>query len=344
MPDDLQLLPVHGRAELRGLRIDAYGLALPGAPSPGGFDALLTKWRARLRANGGRDPWGDVPVVDCEMLDAALSGSAPEAARLVQGAMAAFAEHLAATAIRLLALPGWEETQRLLVGGELRSAWIGDIAVARAAQKLRAEGFGVTLGPIRHAPGEAALVGAARLLPHPLLETCDVVPVAELGPEGFRAGLVLPRLGVAPGMAAAGLWRWRAWRHAGERTDRAAAIGQLAGMLADLLGDAAAAGLSAPPVVAVAVPGVPDAEGRLGPGAEGLPGGDWAAEEFRLPAALGRLLPPVAGTRPAVLLHNEAVVQGLSEAPFQRDVARWGVMTLGSGFGNARFTNLPMRD
>jgi predicted NBD/HSP70 family sugar kinase len=43
----------------------------------------------------------------------------------------------------------------------------------------------------------------------------------------------------------------------------------------------------------------------------------------------------------AVVLHNDAVVQGLSEASFQRDVARWAVLTIGTGLGNARFTNLP---
>ena len=38
-------------------------------------------------------------------------------------------------------------------------------------------------------------------------------------------------------------------------------------------------------------------------------------------------------------MHNDAVVQGLSEVPFMTDVERWGVLTLGTGLGNARFTN-----
>jgi hypothetical protein len=33
------------------------------------------------------------------------------------------------------------------------------------------------------------------------------------------------------------------------------------------------------------------------------------------------------------------VVQGLSEGPFMQDVERWGVLTIGTGLGNARFTN-----
>ena len=38
-------------------------------------------------------------------------------------------------------------------------------------------------------------------------------------------------------------------------------------------------------------------------------------------------------------MHNDGVVQGLSEVPFMQDVKRWGVLTIGTGLGNARFTN-----
>jgi hypothetical protein len=31
--------------------------------------------------------------------------------------------------------------------------------------------------------------------------------------------------------------------------------------------------------------------------------------------------------------------QGLSEVPFMQDVKRWGVLTIGTGLGNARFSN-----
>jgi hypothetical protein len=40
-----------------------------------------------------------------------------------------------------------------------------------------------------------------------------------------------------------------------------------------------------------------------------------------------------------VVMHNDAVVQGLSEVPFLQDVKHWGVFTIGTGLGNARFTN-----
>jgi hypothetical protein len=39
------------------------------------------------------------------------------------------------------------------------------------------------------------------------------------------------------------------------------------------------------------------------------------------------------------LIHNDAVLQGLSEVPFMTDIKRWGILTIGTGLGNARFTN-----
>jgi hypothetical protein len=41
----------------------------------------------------------------------------------------------------------------------------------------------------------------------------------------------------------------------------------------------------------------------------------------------------------AVVMHNDGVAQGLSEVPFMQDVEHWGVLTIGTGLGNARFSN-----
>ena len=51
-------------------------------------------------------------------------------------------------------------------------------------------------------------------------------------------------------------------------------------------------------------------------------------------------LPKIDGETPLVVMHNDAVVQGLSEVPRMTDVERWGVLTIGTGLGNARFTNI----
>ncbi|HEV7263751.1 MAG TPA: hypothetical protein VGN83_02375 [Falsiroseomonas sp.] len=357
MADDLPPLPSHGATMFHGLRLDAYSLDLPEGGGQGGeqagdrasrraFDAILDGWRRRLRAGAGGDPFGRPAEerIGKHAMDDALTRGAPEAAGVVLGAIEDYAEALAEVVKRFLKLPDWRGTQRILVGGGLRAARSGEVAIGRAAVRLRADGVEVRLSPIRHDPDDAGLIGAARLLPAELLGAADAVLAADLGGTSFRAGVVLPRLGVSPDLAAAGVWRRQSWRHAEEEeVDRATALGRLAGMLADLAGEADAAGISIAPVVAVGLPGVLDAEGKVLRGAENLPG-DWLAEGFRLPLALSRLLPRTAGGLTPVLLHNDAVAQGLSQAPFVRDVAHWGMLTIGTGLGNARFTNVTPRD
>ena len=60
---------------------------------------------------------------------------------------------------------------------------------------------------------------------------------------------------------------------------------------------------------------------------------------FNLPASLVEAIPQIGDHDTAVLMHNDGVVQGLSEVPFMQDVEHWGVLTIGTGLGNARFTN-----
>jgi hypothetical protein len=350
MPDDLPALPVHGARLFPGLRLDSCSLDLPDGARQFGdrashqaFDRILAGWRRRAR-RGGADPFGAEPdeAPARETLDATLAAGRSEAAGLLQGAIEDYAGALADVVRRFLLLPEWAGTQRVVVGGGLRAARTGEVAIARAAALLRAEGLDLSLTPIRHHPDEAGLIGAAHLLPRDVLEGCDAVLTADLGGTSFRAGVVLPRLGVSSGLAAAGVWRSRLWRHAEEKVDRPAAIGHLAELLGDLAGEAAAAGIRLAPVVAVGVPGVMDAHGQILRGAENLPG-DWQADGFRPAEALARLLPLDGGGHPLVMLHNDAVVQGLSESPFIREVVRWGVLTVGTGLGNARFANLPRR-
>jgi hypothetical protein len=50
-------------------------------------------------------------------------------------------------------------------------------------------------------------------------------------------------------------------------------------------------------------------------------------------------IPTIGEHETSVLMHNDAVVQGLSEVPFMQDVTHWGALTIGTGLGNVRFTN-----
>jgi hypothetical protein len=50
-------------------------------------------------------------------------------------------------------------------------------------------------------------------------------------------------------------------------------------------------------------------------------------------------IPEINKHETMVILHNDAVVQGMSEVPRMGDIERWGALTIGTGLGNARFTN-----
>jgi hypothetical protein len=84
--------------------------------------------------------------------------------------------------------------------------------------------------------------------------------------------------------------------------------------------------------------GVIEEDGSIDRGAQNLPG-NWESSKFNLPLVLHEMIPSIAEHEAAIVLHNDAVVQGLSEIPFMQDVERWGILTIGTGLGNARFTN-----
>jgi hypothetical protein len=55
--------------------------------------------------------------------------------------------------------------------------------------------------------------------------------------------------------------------------------------------------------------------------------------------SLRALIPKIGDEETSLVMHNDAVIQGLSAVPYMKDVERWGVLTIGTGLGNARFTN-----
>jgi predicted NBD/HSP70 family sugar kinase len=115
-------------------------------------------------------------------------------------------------------------------------------------------------------------------------------------------------------------------------------VKRLVKMLKELIAAADAEGLKLAPFIGIACPGVINEDGSIEKGAQNLPG-NWESSKFNLPASLVEAIPQIGEHDTAVLMHNDGVAQGLSEVPFMQDVERWGVLTVGTGLGNARFTN-----
>ncbi len=333
-----RLLPsvevAHYNAELR----DGEGF-IGDRASNRAFRAILEDWRERLRALGD-DPLGETPSdeISKKKLDKVLVEGDPEAAGVVTGAIEDFAQELATVTGRLLRLKAWRATQRIVVGGGLRASRVGELAIGRASVLLKANGHPVDLRPIRHHPDEAALLGALHLVPSWMFEGFDGVLAVDIGGSNIRAGVVEPRTKKASDFSAASVAFSDLWRHADEKPTRAQAIERLVGMLDGLVRRARKEGLSIAPIVGVACPGVIEDDGSIDRGCQNLPG-NWESCRFHLPSEIASALPEIEGHETHVVMHNDAVVQGLSEVPFMGDVERWAVLTIGTGLGNACFSN-----
>jgi predicted NBD/HSP70 family sugar kinase len=128
------------------------------------------------------------------------------------------------------------------------------------------------------------------------------------------------------------------WRHGDEKPSRHEAVDNLIGMLKRLIKSAKKEKLKLAPFVGIGCPGRIDADGSIEAGGQNLPG-NWESNAFNLPARLHEAIPEIGGHETTILMHNDAVVQGLSEAPSMRDTDVWAAFTIGTGLGNALYKN-----
>ena len=88
-------------------------------------------------------------------------------------------------------------------------------------------------------------------------------------------------------------------------------------MIEDLLAEAERKKLRLAPFIGVGCPGIIAADGSIERGAQNLPG-NWESSRFNLASALAERIPAIGGHETVVVMHNDAVVQGLSEVPFMQ--------------------------
>jgi hypothetical protein len=239
---------------------------------------------------------------------------------------------------RFLKTKAWTDTARIVVGGGFRQSRIGELAIARTDIILKSEGLKVDLVPIRFHPDEAGLIGCLHLAPSWIFEAHDSILAVDIGGSNIRCGVVETRWKKAPDLSKASVWKSELWRHANDEPTREGAVKRLVKMLKDLIAAAEAEGLKLAPFIGVSCPGVINEDGSIEKGAQNLPG-NWESSKFNLPALLVEGIAEIGGHDTTALMHNDGVAQGLSEVPFMQEVERWGVLTIGTGLGNARFTN-----
>jgi len=336
---------VHGGRVLPAVIVDTYNEVLRdeegfvGDRASGrAFRAILDDWREKLRAQG-EDPFGDTPSweVSKAKLDKMLAGADPLAAGLVHTVVEEYALELATVVRRFMRLKDWQGTERTVIGGGLSSSHIGELAMGRAAVLLAAEGATLEMRTISHHPDKAGLIGAVQLAPSWVLAGHDAILAVDVGGTNVRVGIV--ELNMKKGdLSKVGVWKHLHWRHRGEHPSREQALDRIGAMARELIEAAEKEKLELAPFVGVGCPGLIDGHGFILTGGQNLPG-NWEDRDFHLGREITKRLPKLQGHNAVVVMHNDAVVQGLSEVPNMTDVEHWGVLTIGTGLGNARFTN-----
>ncbi len=342
---DLMPLLRSGALQLPDVRVESYNLELRDQSgligdraSKSAFAELLDRWRKPLGRRG--DPFGRGPSAEIsrKKLDALLGEGPPAAAAALVAAIHNFAEDLAWVIRQFRRQKCWREAERIVVGGGLSEARIGEIAIACACLIINAQERDLELVPIGCDPDEAALIGASHLVPSWLFKGYDAILAVDIGGTNIRAGLVEVRTKNGASHKAR-VKRLDRWRHGDQKNlDREDALEGLIEIIRNLTRYARKSGVRLAPFIGVGCPGAINEDGTIARGAQNLPG-NWERKDFNLPARLREAFPRIGGHETMVMMHNDAVVQGLSQVPFTGDVARWGVLTIGTGFGNACFTN-----
>jgi hypothetical protein len=335
----------HGARVLPAVTVDTYNEELRdedgfvGDRASGrAFRAILEDWREKLRAKG-EDPFGETPTqeISKSKLDKMLAGADPLAAGLVHTVVEEYAVELATVVRRYLRLKEWQGTERIVVGGGFSASHIGELAMGRAAVLLAGEGVNIELRTITNHPDKAGLIGAVQLAPSWVLAGHDALLAADVGGTNLRVGVV--ELNMKKGdLSKAAVWKHLHWRHRDDHPTREQALERMAAMAIELIGLAGNEKIKLAPFVGIGCPGLIDEHGVIVTGGQNLPG-NWEGADFNLAREMIHRLPRLEGHEPVVVMHNDAVIQGLSEVPNMNDVHHWGVLTIGTGLGNARFTN-----
>jgi hypothetical protein len=328
------------------VEVDSYSLELEDEEgfagdkaNKGAFVDILEELRKPFRASG-EDPLGDKPSakISRKKLASLLVEGKPDEAAVVQSAIEEFAQRLKGVIRRFLKLKGWHDTERIVVGGGFRDSRVGELAIARTGVILKTEGVATELQLLHQDPDHAGLIGTAHLLPCWMLEGYDAMLAADIGGTNIRVGLVELNLDRAKDLSKAKVTGLNLWCHRDESDlKRDEAVENLAKMLGELIDGAEKSSTRLAPVIGLGCPGIIREDGSIASGAHNLPG-NWESSKFNFPRAVRERIPTIFEHDTVVVMHNDAVVQGLSEIPHMRDVRHWGILTIGTGLGNARFS------
>lgn len=336
---------LHGQRQLPDVMVKSYNLEIRGKYGFVGDQASGRAFRKRLQElskiaeSAQMSPKRTLPkhTTKKKQLAKILHEGEPIAGAVVHSAIEAFAQSLADVIRRYRALESWRRVKRILIGGGFSNGRIGELSIGRAAILLHGQRIKVDLVPLELDPDKAGLVGCVYLLPPWALKGFNAMLAVDIGGSNLRTGLVRFKSSRS-GLSAPMVVEHHVWPHSESRPTRDDMVDHLVGMLEALASKARKRRIRLAPVIGIACPGIINSDGSIARGTQNLPG-NWQGRRFNLPQTLKQRIPRLAGGDTMVILHNDAVVQGLSCVSRMRGVRDWGVLTIGTGLGNASFRN-----
>jgi hypothetical protein len=345
-----QRLPfvAHGAVALPDVEVESYSLVIKekgefvgDQVNKAAFIKLLDGLR-KDAAKRGKDPFGDTPSAEIRKSQWAAhhTNGNSDAHTIVSMAIERFSDSLVDVIKRYRASDDeWRKVQRIAVGGGFSEGRLGELAIARTQKLLHEESIRCDITPIVEDPDDAGIIGCAYLAPAWIFAGFDGVLGVDIGGTNIRCGVITAKQSKDHRLTKAKVRLSDRWRHADEEPNRTETISELAGMLNGLVRRARKAGISLAPFVGIGCPGRIRPDGTIDRGAQNLPG-KWEGEKFNLPHLISERVPILKRHETVVVMHNDAVVQGLSQIPHVRDYKHWAILTIGTGLGNAKFTNI----
>lgn len=338
---------LHGMRNMPSVIVESYNLEvrdeegfIGDRASQTAFRKLLDVWRKRKRKNG-IDPMGNARSADLSKseIDQMLQmKDATEATDAVEGAIEEFAGELASVIKRFMRQKAWKGVDRIVIGGGFPESDVGERAILQAAVMLDADNVQIGLARLRHEVDDGGLMGWVHLAPSRMVTDYDAILALDIGGTNVRCGIVKPRWKKASDLSRARVVKRQKWRHVDDNPKQAELVDGLVAMLEEMIAYSQKKNIRLAPFVGIACPGLIRQDGSIARGAQNLPG-DWERDDFHLPTALCEKIPLIGDEPTEALMHNDAVVQGLSELPFMQDVKQWAVLTIGTGLGNASYRN-----
>ena len=179
--------------------------------------------------------------------------------------------------------------------------------------------------PIRHDPDEAGLIGAVHLAPTWMFKGHDAILAVDIGGTNIRAGVVELNLKKAPDLSKAAVWKFELWRHGDEKKlTREDAVDELVEDAQGLITRAEQGRTSSSRRSSASAAPASSKRTARSTAARRTCRATGRAAASICRRSLHKAIPKIGEHETAVLLHNDAVVQGLSEVPFMSDVEALG--------------------